>query len=488
MMYIISAYIFFVNGNEFDRCAYATIKPFSSIKQRKMNMADVITETTHKSYLNRVGGSFGGVIVGLILFFGSFVALWWNEGNFVRTARGLDEGKGAVVQLDAPKVKAENDGKLIYLTGRSETSETLRDPVFGIGSQALLLSRNVEMFQWKETKETKSRENLGGSEDTVTTYTYSKEWSDEAVASSDFKEPTGHTNPGSFPYPQNQQVAQNATVGEFTLNESVIKKIGGEKAVSVSGFDVATIPGSQLYGSYIYLGKVPATPEVGDVRVSFAAINPGDVSIVAQQNGSTFGPYRTKTSSTIELVSNSKRTSDELFTAAEQANDIMTWIIRGLGFGAMWLGLMLILGPLSMFFAFIPFLRSVTGFLVGIATFVVALVLGALTVALAWLFYRPLVSFVLIVGAVAIAWGIKVAILDKRKPQTEAQPMPYPAAPEPASPPVVQQAPIVQPPAPMQPPAPQPVAAPPIQQTPPQVVPPTQDQQPPQVPPTPPTV
>lgn len=52
---------------------------------------------------------------------------------------------------------------------------------------------------------------------------------------------------------------------------------------------------------------------------------------------------------------------------------------------------------------------------------ILGLVFGTLTIALAWLFYRSLVSPALITGAALIAWGIKVAILDKRKPQIDPQ-------------------------------------------------------------------
>ena len=80
------------------------------------------------------------------------------------------------------------------------------------------------------------RENFGGSEETVTTYTYTKKWSTDEISSSNFHESAGHENPGAFPYAQDTQYANDAALGDFSLRPSTIEKIGGKAAVPVAGF------------------------------------------------------------------------------------------------------------------------------------------------------------------------------------------------------------------------------------------------------------
>lgn len=419
-------------------------------------MPDIVTETTRTSYFGRVGNSFKGILIGILLFLGSFAFLFWNEGNFVKVSKGLDEGRGSVVELPSPSVDSANEGKLIYTTGNTEAGTPLTDEQFMITSQALMLTRTVEMYQWQEEQESESRESLGGTEETTTTYTYTKSWQKNLNDSSSFKEQTGHENPSSMPYDQNEIIANDAKLGEYTLSSSVIKKLGNAQPVTPDTFNLTTVPNAQFSGNYIYIGSNPSQPAVGDVRISFAAILPGPASVIAQQNGTTFGPYTTKTGSTIELVSSATQSADQMFTAAEQANHVLTWIFRGLGFLAMWIGLSLIFGPLSMIFAFIPFLRGLVGAVVGIAAFIVALLLSALTIAIAWLFYRPLISIAILSVVGIIAYLVKTKILDKRQSAIK------PAEPVASTEPIATQTPttIQTPATPVQPPTPQPAQPP----------------------------
>ena len=72
---------------------------------------------------------------------------------------------------------------------------TLKDSTFGVEAKGLKLGRTVQMYQWKETSESKTKEKIGGGKETTTTYDYKKDWSDSPIDSSDFKRPEGHQNP-----------------------------------------------------------------------------------------------------------------------------------------------------------------------------------------------------------------------------------------------------------------------------------------------------
>ena len=63
--------------------------------------SDVVTETTHVGFGQKLVGSIVGFIFGLLLLAASSIGLFWNEGRAVTTARSLDEGAHQVVSVPA---------------------------------------------------------------------------------------------------------------------------------------------------------------------------------------------------------------------------------------------------------------------------------------------------------------------------------------------------------------------------------------------------
>ena len=74
-----------------------------------------VTEVTTESWGSRLGGSLRGVLIGLALFVAGFPLLFWNEGNYVKTAKALDEGEGACIAVESnAAVDPEMNGKLVH--------------------------------------------------------------------------------------------------------------------------------------------------------------------------------------------------------------------------------------------------------------------------------------------------------------------------------------------------------------------------------------
>ena len=159
-------------------------------------MSDEFVEVTRQGWLSRVGGAIGGTVVGVVFFLGSFPLLWWNEGRAVHTYRSLQEGAGAVVSVPAGRVDPGNEGKLVHLSGRATTDEVLANPTFTISANALRLRRDVEMYQWVETRRTEKQQKLGGSEETVTRYMYETAWKGGLCALVLVQEARGAPQPG----------------------------------------------------------------------------------------------------------------------------------------------------------------------------------------------------------------------------------------------------------------------------------------------------
>jgi hypothetical protein len=374
---------------------------------------DSFTEVTHESWFSRIGGAIKGFLVGLLLFVVAFPLLFWNEGRAVKRYKTLKEGGGAVVSVTSESVDPDNAGKLIHTTGKADTDATLTDSVFGVSSNALKLKRVAEMYQWKETSQSKTRKKVGGGTETVKTYSYSKTWADRPINSTNFKKPTGHQNPQSIPYGFAEQIADEVTLGAYVLSASLLGKIQNFESLPV-GSD-SPLPEqlegkAKLYDGGFYIGADPASPQVSDTRIKFKVTKPTEVSVIAKQVDSTFEPYATKAGGTIELLQTGVHTANAMIQKAQENNKILTWILRLFGFILMLFGLNMILRPLSVIADVWPILGDIVGAGTGIVSFLLASILSLITIAIAWVVYRPLLGIILLVVAYGLTAAIRVKL------------------------------------------------------------------------------
>ena len=370
-----------------------------------------VTVTEKVGWGSRLGGSIKGMLAGVILFAAGFPVLFSNEGNSVKTAKALDEGEGACVALESnAAVDPEMEGRLVHLTGKVDTPDVLADDVFGVSARAIRLRRKVEMYQWIEHAETKEKKNLGGSVTRTTTYTYSTDWSDELISSSDFKE-AGHDNPASFEFQEAEQYAQTVTFGAFRLNEKQVKRIGAARAYAFPAGFTSRVDRVQLSGTTLYVPnaetrlnplntrKVAAQPRIGDMRVTFEIVYPHDISIVAKQRGDSFVAYTAKTKKKVDLLADGEQDMEEMFADARSNNATWTWLIRLAGFFLMFFGLSMVFKPLSVFADVLPILGDIVSVGTGLVAFVLALVCALVTIAVAWLVFRPVLGCLLLLSA-----------------------------------------------------------------------------------------
>ena len=481
------------------------------------------TETTTQSWGSRLGDSIKGIIIGFILFIGSFPLLFWNEGNSVKVARALEEGRGITVEVqDVSRIDPANEGKLVHMCGDATTQDVLKDAEFGISHNGMMLRRMVQYYQWVEKSHEETKKNFGGSETTVTTYTYEKKWCCKPQDSSSFKE-AGHTNSVFYSTSGTRQYAENVKYGAFRFSPDMIEKLGNERTYSLTEYKVP----DKLRGracvadKYLYIGRTvpqaasaptaaagfglqgtlaaravardaaanaqqhaaldvertkleiaqlnlqvkqqelvqqdptatagqkqaaeldiarlqvdirqkelllkqaelaaqsaapqdacsvdPANPQIGDVRVTWEVISPKEaVSIVYVQTGETFTPYHAKSGRDVALLGMGVQTADDLFTTAERDNAIFTWILRFIGWFLMFIGLSMIFKPLSVLGDVVPFIGSLIGGASSIVAAVLALILSLATIAIAWIWYRPMLGIALLVlAALLVAWLIK---------------------------------------------------------------------------------
>ncbi|MGN0838907.1 MAG: TMEM43 family protein [Pyramidobacter sp.] len=200
------------------------------------------TVKSERSWGSKVGGSFKGMVVALVLFVAFTIELYWNEGRTVRTSGAINEARSVCVEMkDIAAQPSQYEGKLVHAIGKAETQNVLEDGNFGIKTPgpAVMMSREVQYYQWVETSKTEKKKKLGGGEETVTTYYYNTEWVRHPVDSMQFREygdanvPFPHRNFVRAEVENLDVVAPDVSFGAYKLNDGQKRSIGGAQPMKV---------------------------------------------------------------------------------------------------------------------------------------------------------------------------------------------------------------------------------------------------------------
>ena len=184
----------------------------------------------------------------------------------------------------------------------------------------------------------------------------------------------------------------------------------------------------------LYFGRVPGSPEVGDVRVTFEKVVPAKVTVMAVVDGDTFKPFKAKNGKRFQTLVMGKKSGDEIIEAEKEANNMFLWILRIVGILMVIGGLKGIFGFIEMILKVVPFIAGIFGWGVGIVCTVVGVVWSLIVIAIAWLFYRPLLGITLLVLAGFLIWVFAFKGKDKLKELAakakSAEPAPVPETTE----------------------------------------------------------
>ena len=374
------------------------------------------TEVTSQGWLSRLGGALKGLIFGLILFILSFPLLIWNEGRTVDRVKTLAEGSGLVIHIPADTVSDVNNKKLVHLSARTLTDETLSDRDFGIKANAIKLKRSVQVFQWNENISTRKVKELGGGEKTIKEYSYTKSWNEHAINSNNFKDST-YKNPSQILYKNRTYTANDIRFGEFVFPGSLTNKMNSFKAINLDLKELPEIENISNYSGGYYVGRDSQSPQVGDIKINFEVVEPAIVSVVAQQTGNTFQPYITSAGGQILLLEYGTVGHENMFQAALDDNRTLTWGVRIAGLILMIIGLVLFLKPLSVLADVVTIFGNIVEAGTGIIALLLAIVLTSITIAMAWLFFRPLIGGSLLLVSVGVLWLIKSRLSNSKNNQ-----------------------------------------------------------------------
>jgi hypothetical protein len=195
--------------------------------------------------------------------------------------------------------------------------------------------------------------------------------------------------------------------------------------LAVGGLDPAPAALKAHQGGY-YIGGNPAAPEIGDVQVSFEIVPASTVSVIARQSGGKLTPYSTTGGEPLEELRLGVLTAEEMFQKALQENVLFTWILRVAGCLVMCIGFTLLFRPLAVLADVVPLLGSLVGIGAFLISLLLSLTLSALTIAVAWLFYRPLIGIALLVVGGLFAAATVWTIVKNRRVARVPGPAPLP--------------------------------------------------------------
>lgn len=394
-------------------------------------------ETRTVGYGSRVGSSFKAIGGGFLLFIAATALLWWNEGRAVKTDKMLNEAEGVTEELSTiNRIDPEMDGHLVYATGMTTTEDSLIDSKFDVGVKAVKLNRSVEYYQEQEHSEEEHKDKFGGKEEIITTYTYKKGWT-SAPVTGEFHDPN-HKNK-NFVYTtadDEQWQAEKVKFGAFELSDYQIGCIHGDVPVELQidsarlvalNKDAQAVARRQFGGNtdslklvhvsdnQIYYGVSPSSPDIGDVRITWTKVMPGKVTIIAKQKDNTFTSYKAKNGKTFQTLVMGTKAADEIYEGAHSSNHTLMWILRFIGVMMVIAGLKMIFGFLEAILKVVPFLANILGWGVGLVCTVVGVVWSLIIIALAWLFYRPLIGIILLAIAGFLIWVFAFKGKDKLK-------------------------------------------------------------------------
>ena len=396
-------------------------------------------KVTTTSYGGRLKKAFQGVGAGFLMLIAGTILLFWNEGRTVKTTKMLKEAQGVCIELgDVNQINVEADGKMVHATGFADTEDVLTDGDFNINVTAVKLIRNAEYYQWVEHQSTQTKDKVGGGQETITTYTYSKEWVMSPVNSSSFEDPEyrGIDNSVLMNVESKTWQAEHVSFGAYVFPDDLISQMNDAKAFQlelkpevVQTYEtefhrVYNVSDTQSFvhtnGNQLYLGVNPSSPTVGDVRITYKEVLPGDVSILAKVNGNTFEKYTAKNGYSLITLENGTVGMDDMFANEHAANKAMAWFLRLLGVLLVFWGFKNIFNIITQLLKVLPFLGNIADLGVNLVAGVLTAVWCLVVIAIAWLWYRPVLGILLLAIAAALIWFLAKKSKEK-KAQKEAE-------------------------------------------------------------------
>ncbi|MFW5780457.1 MAG: TMEM43 family protein [Bacillota bacterium] len=374
---------------------------------------------TRQSYGSKLISSVIGAILGIVLFLGSFVVLYINEGR---------EDLSKIAMNAEVITQQENNlesGSLVFIKGNLDTSNYVSDDYL-TNDNYIFITRAVEMYAYVEKEHKESEDNLGGSTTTVTTYTYEKKWTKSPNKSTTFRGddnevptdiPEGYNTWIEQKPSDNYQKASDLNMGDYSVGENV--SFSGSKTLNLTQDNTETddLDNPVVMEKYLYNSfsepPAPTSPSLGDIRISYKVLTSEDTGmLLGAVDGNDILAYITPKNNKLFRFFAEADSKAEAVLILESEHKTTTWILRLVGWFMMFAGLLAMTGPVTKFLSVIPFFSRISGFIFAVAAFFISIVLSALTILLSIILQNFWLAVALIILVILI---IIFVIRSKRK-------------------------------------------------------------------------
>lgn len=366
------------------------------------------TKTITTSYGQRLKNSGKGIVGGLAMFAIGTILLFWNEQRTAKQYRAIKETAKVCVEMpSADEINPDFNGKCVHTIATASTEDILTDNYFGVSVNAIAIDRNTEYYQWVEHESRTTRDKVGGGEETVITYSYSKEWCRNPVSTSNFENMV--TQQGEYmdntckiiiPTEGESQTAAHVAFGAYRLPEKMKSAFHCDYPMDLSNLSV---PGASVIGNVVYYGANSNVPQVGDVRVTLTkSVASAEASVIGVVMNDTFTDYVAKNGNANSWIQLGAQSTDQMIATAKQNNKILGWVLRVIGALLVVFGLKGIFEILVTLLKVLPFLANIMNVGVSAVCWLVGLAWSFLVAAIAWLIFHPAIGVPLVVVSVAL--------------------------------------------------------------------------------------
>ena len=212
-----------------------------------------------------------GVLAVMLAVFG----IWANRES------SDSHAPSAAIPVTASSVDANNEGRQVSVAGQLSVDQPPEDPQMGLlAPNAVILVREVEMFQWQEVCDAGS----------CTPHT---KWSPDLIDSTRFSEPAEHGNPDRFPIASDRFVGEGLRLGAFVPDaDLLVSSIGlTPRPVSLTELANNLSASFSVSDNALFSGNDPEHPVVGDLRIRYRIVPAGEVAVTGiQQSAQLVGP------------------------------------------------------------------------------------------------------------------------------------------------------------------------------------------------------
>lgn len=219
------------------------------------------------------------LFLGSVLLLASLAMLASNENNVLAYRAAAMRHGGVVVNATRSGPTDANNGEMVRVAGIPRIVHPAVDPWFGVRADVPLMWRVTEMFQWREI-------------DYAGSTTYELEWVDHPIDSSSFKHPAHHRNPSSMPFGSERFLAGEVRLDGFLLSPRLVLAMPGREDITpdLGNLRPNMAASFRPWKGTLVTSRDPASPQLGDVRVSWQAAPLQAVTIIAQNQDGTLTP------------------------------------------------------------------------------------------------------------------------------------------------------------------------------------------------------